>query len=425
MDEAHRFQPKQTSNFLNFNNQRMTPQEDFSEKTSVSISDSSDAKPIPNFNQNSPIKKKQQVKINSHKKKSKNLNENDQDAQNYNYNDQQQQSPQQVYQPPPPEIHMDIENAFDMAIDNFYHYFFNELKSILKPSPLPITSPELDNFAYSMIDEIERSLQLPQSSVSQIAISKTNETIDLILKEETSQMAQYLKQKSLRLKAQEERDMVDLQKLGNEVSDLDSQYRKLSIHVLKNLERERIELVKNNETEKERQKALLDSKRNLDLKLLELKAVANRQNNEVLKLQRDENSIYSMREELRENLLDSYDVKYKKLRSKIMNEIRSIADYIDDPIFESISSAAEEIKYKLRFSDNNNDLQQPMFNFQPIFMQYPKQKMLPKQREANENDHGKECINSIANIAMKKLEELRKQREKAFKGVKTSKKKKE
>lgn len=385
--------------------------DDYSDKTSVTISDSSSGKAIPQtIKQSKKGILKQQTR---------------QDQYQDDNSSEEQQPIQKVTKnlpPPPPELKLNIESAFDAAINNFNHYFFNEFKMILRPYSLPITTPEIENFSFSLADEITKSLVLPpQTEKNQALITRTNDTVDLLIKEEMVQVIESMKQKSIRMKSQEEKDVSDMKKLDSEIKDLTSQYRKISNHVLKNLNHERSEFMKVNESDKLNQKMYLDSKRKLSLKVLELESIKNRQNNEVLQLQRNENNLYSLREELHERLLNAYDMKYNKLRAKILSEIEGLNEYIEDPVFDTISSKADEIKSVLRFGnqkDQESEIKMPQVLFLPqnlAYNYYNKDENDEKNSEDSSAD-AKE-FNNIKSIAMNRLDELRKQREDAFKGI--------
>ena len=409
---------------LNFQNQQFF--NDDSEKTSVTLSDSSSGKAIP------PAAKPAKKGI---LKQAKQLKQDQYFDENYS-NEQQQPIVKTTIPkekppppPPPPELKMDLDSAFDSAINNFNHYFFNEFKTILRPYSLPIATPEIDNFIFSLSDEISKSLVLPpQTEKNQAIIARTNDTVNLLIKEEMVQVIESMKQKSIRMKSQEEKDISDLKKLDSEIKDLAAQYRKISNHALKNLSNERTELIKVNENDKINQKMFLESKRKLSLKILELESVKSRQNNEILQLQRNENNLYSSREELRERLLNSCDMKFNKLRAKILSEIEGLNEYIEDPIFETISSKSDEIKSILRFGDRKNDQDEskmPQVLFLPQNFAYNNNNNRDENNENNSDDSSdvKE-FNNLKSIAMSRLDELRKQREDAFKGIIPKQKKK-
>ena len=406
-------QKPQSMNILKLIGQQKQPptqhQYESSDKTSVTISDSDSVKPIPNFKQQSA--KNSPPKQNVHQKKNN------------------QSPPKATTQSPPKpkeEIKMDISTAFDYAIDDFHHYFFKEFQAILKPSSLPIVSPEINNFAFSLTDEIAKLIEVPITGFSQNIIERTNENLGIILREETNQIIQSIKQKSLKVKAQEEKDFDDLQRLHKELNDLVKQYRQTSIHILKSMENERVELARINFSDKETQKAIMGTKQKLNLKLLELKSIAERQNNEMLRLQRSQNNIYIAKDELHENLLDGYDIKYKNLRSKISHEIDKITDFLDDPTFESISEIAEEIRYNVRYSDNTEDSQQMQIQQlqQKQYLIEMQNMYAINQLERMKRKEDDDEVKSIKKLALTKLEELRKQREEAMKSIKKSKRKK-
>lgn len=392
--------------------------DDYSDKTSVTISDSSSGKAIQ------PTTKQAKKGILKQSKKNQYQDEDISDEQQpeIKVNNQKAKEPPP---PPPPELKMDLNSSFDSAFDNFRHYFFNEFKAILRPYSLPIAAPEIDNFTSSLIDEISKSIILPtQTDKNQALIARTNDTVSVLIKEETSQITESMKQKSIRMKSLEEKDLSDLKKLELEIKDLTSHYSKLSVHVLKTLNHERTELFRVNESDKLNQKTLLETKRKLNLKLLELESMKNRQSNEVLHLQRTENNLYSSREELRERLLGSYDMRYNKLRAKILSEIDSLTEYIEDPILETISTKSDEIKSILKFGEASQELN----NEKQVIDRYPPQQILimPQNIPCNKNQNNEENseevdeINEFSNlksIAMKKLEELRMQRQNAFKGI--------
>lgn len=410
--------PLRSQNQLFFN--------DDSDKTSVTISDSSSGKAIP------PTAKQAKKGILKQPKQSKQdqyFGESCSDDQQPIVKSTIPKEKPPPPPPPPPELKMDLDSAFDSAINNFNHYFFNEFKIILRPYSLPIATPEIDNFIFSLSDEISKSLVLPpQTEKNQAIIARTNDTVDLLIKEEMVQVIESMKQKSIRMKSQEEKDISDLKKLDSEIKDLAAQYRKISNHALKNLSNERSELIKVNENDKLNQKLFLESKRKLSLRILELESVKNRQNNEILQLQRNENNLYSSREELRERLLNSCDIKFNKLRARILSQIDGLNEYIEDPIFETISSKSDEIKSILRFGNRKNDQDEskmPQVVFLPQNFAYNNNNNKDENNEKNSDDSSdvKE-FNNLKSIAMSRLDELRKQREDAFKGIIPKQKKK-
>ena len=386
--------------------------DEYSDKTSVTISDSSSGKAIQ------PTK---QAKKGILKQQQKQLKQNQYQDEDSTEDQPDEQTVRQKQKPPPPELKMDLDQPFIKAIDNFKRYFFNEFKSILRPYSLPIASPEITNFTESLSDEISKSITLPPPTErNQAVITNTNNEIDLLIKEEASQIIESMKQKAIRMKFHEEKDINDLQKLDSEIKSLNSQYKKISAHVLKNLNHERSESVRINETDKLNQKMYLETKRKLSLKLLELESIKNRQNNEFLQYQRNENNLYSSREELHERLLGSYDMKYNKLRAKIVSEIDGLNEYIEDPVLETISSKADEIKSILRFGEQNKNQQQNTEQINPFF--FMPQNYTHNIRNENDEKNSDEFadlreIDNIKSVAMRKLDELRKQREDAFKGI--------
>lgn len=373
-------------------------QDELSDQTAVTISDSSSSKAIPNsssntFNKNSKTKSPPKTKIL---------------AENYQIS---------VENPTRAELRLNLESTFDNAIENFGYYFFNELKNLLKPSKIPISSPEIDNFAFSLANEINESFSLPPAQDrTEAIISRMNSNINIILKEEIDQMSQLLKQNSVRLKAQQEKDLNSLKKLDVEVKSLNQSYQSIKTEIMKSLENERVGLARTNDIYKSQLKMLLDSKRNLSLNRMELETVVNRQKNNAFQLQRKENNLYYAREELHEELLGAYDTKYRKLKVKINCELDGIMEFVENPEFEVISTKARELNTLLKFNDENEPNTQPQDKPQPYMIPYSKPQL--QYRDQNEEENHDQLIKaSINSMAKLKLEELKKQREAAAKKI--------